>query len=55
MYSVNKSKINQSVSRFQIPTRVNVHVVVVDSNVLEEQTDSVLRKEAKVEEFVFSC
>ena len=34
---------------------MNVHVAVVDSSVSEEHTDSVFRKEAKVEELVFSC
>jgi hypothetical protein len=55
MYRVNKSKIKQSVSRFQVPTPVNVHVVVVDSSVSEENTDYMSRKEAKLEELVFSC
>jgi len=55
MYRVNKSKINQPISRFQVPTPVNVHVAVVDSSVSEEHTDSVLRKEVQVVGLVFSC
>ena len=47
--------INQPVSRFHVPTPLNVHVAVVDSSVSEEHTDSVLMKEAKVEELMFSC
>jgi len=48
MYRVNKSKINQPVSRVQVSTPVNVHIAVVDSSHSEGHTDSVLRKEAKV-------
>ena len=55
MYRVNKFKINQPVSRFQGSTPMNVHIAVVDSSVSEGHTDSVLRKEAKVEELVLSC
>ena len=55
MYRVNKSKINQPVSRFQVSTPVNVHIAVVDSSVSEGHTDSLLRKGAKVEELVFNC
>jgi len=55
MYRFNKSKINQLVSRVQVSTSVNVHIAVLDSSVSEGHTDSVLRKEAKVEELVFGC